>query len=91
VNGVEYSRGTTASLHWTFEQMISYASRGTRLVPGDVLGSGTVGSGCILELSRVHGGDRYPWLRAGDRVRLEIERLGHIETIIAPATQPQPL
>lgn len=90
VNGVEYSRGTTASLHWTFEQMISYASRGTRLVPGDVLGSGTVGSGCILELSRVHGGDRYPWLRAGDRVRLEIERLGHIETIIAPATQPQP-
>ena len=91
VNGVPYSRGTTATLHWSFAQMISYASRGTRLVPGDVLGSGTVGSGCILELSRVHGDGRFPWLRAGDRVRLEIERLGHLESVIQPANDPLPL
>jgi 2-keto-4-pentenoate hydratase/2-oxohepta-3-ene-1,7-dioic acid hydratase in catechol pathway len=91
VNGTEYSRGTTATMFWSFDQMISYASRGTRLVPGDIIGSGTVGTGCILELSRVHGLDTYPWLVAGDRVRLEIERLGHIESVIGPAAAVLPL
>jgi 2-keto-4-pentenoate hydratase/2-oxohepta-3-ene-1,7-dioic acid hydratase in catechol pathway len=91
VNGREYSRGTMATIHWSFDQMISYASRGTRLVPGDIIGSGTVGTGCILELSRVHGLDTYPWLVAGDRVRLEIERLGHIESVIEPAAAVLPL
>jgi 2-keto-4-pentenoate hydratase/2-oxohepta-3-ene-1,7-dioic acid hydratase in catechol pathway len=41
-----------------------------------VLGSGTVGTGCILELSLVHGSDRYPWLRPGQQVELEIEGIG---------------
>jgi len=50
-----------------------------------------VGTGCILELSRVHGLDTYPWLVAGDRVRLEIERLGHIESVIGPAAAVLPL
>ncbi|MEV6654968.1 fumarylacetoacetate hydrolase family protein [Streptomyces sp. NPDC051219] len=75
VNGDVYCTGTWETIHWSFEQMISFASRGTELRPGDVIGSGTVGTGCILELSRVHGGDRYPWLRPGDRVELTVDQL----------------
>jgi 2-keto-4-pentenoate hydratase/2-oxohepta-3-ene-1,7-dioic acid hydratase in catechol pathway len=85
VNGAAYSAGNFADIHWSFEQMVSYASRGTQLRAGDVIGSGTVGTGCILELSRVHGQDAYPWLRAGDRVRLEVERLGHLECLVTAA------
>lgn len=82
VNGVPYSSGRLADLYWTFGQLLAYASRGTRLVPGDVIGSGTVGTGCILELSRVHGADRYPYLAAGDRVRLQVDGLGAIDSRI---------
>ncbi len=56
--------------------MLAYASRGTELRPGDVIGSGTVGTGCLLELSGLHGSERYPWLRPGDVVTVEIEQLG---------------
>jgi 2-keto-4-pentenoate hydratase/2-oxohepta-3-ene-1,7-dioic acid hydratase in catechol pathway len=76
VNGTPYSAGRLSDLYWSFAQLIAYASRGTRLVPGDVIGSGTVGTGCILELSRVHGAERYPWLAVGDEVRLAVEGLG---------------
>src|SRR5690606_24827633 len=71
VNGRAYSAGSWKDLYWSFPQMLAYASRGTVLHPGDVIGSGTVGTGCILELSRVHGTEAYPWLEPGDRVRLE--------------------
>ncbi|HTE62023.1 MAG TPA: fumarylacetoacetate hydrolase family protein [Solirubrobacteraceae bacterium] len=90
VNGTEYSAGNLADLHWSFEQMISFASRGTELRAGDVIGSGTVGSGCILELSRVHGTESFPWLRPGDRVQVEVERLGSLESTIAPALPLDP-
>jgi 2-keto-4-pentenoate hydratase/2-oxohepta-3-ene-1,7-dioic acid hydratase in catechol pathway len=83
VNGASYSSGNLADLYWSFAEMVSYASRGTRVVPGDIIGSGTVGTGCILELSRVHGADAYPYLRAGDLVRLEGGPLGAIEARIA--------
>jgi 2-keto-4-pentenoate hydratase/2-oxohepta-3-ene-1,7-dioic acid hydratase (catechol pathway) len=73
VNGRPYSAGRLGDLYWHFGQLLAYASRGTRLVSGDVIGSGTVGTGCILELSRVHGAEAYPWLSAGDRVRLEVD------------------
>ena len=63
VNGTTYSTGNLVDLHWSFEQMISFASRGTELRTGDVIGSGTVGTGCILELSGTHGPDAYPWLQ----------------------------
>ncbi len=85
VNGRPYSAGNLADLHWSFGQMISYASRGTRVVPGDVIGSGTVGTGCILELSGRHGSDRYPWLAPGDQVRLEVAGLGAVSARIRPA------
>jgi 2-keto-4-pentenoate hydratase/2-oxohepta-3-ene-1,7-dioic acid hydratase in catechol pathway len=88
VNGKPYSAGNWSSIHWSFGQMLAYASRGTRLVPGDLIGSGTVGTGCILELAILHGEEQYPWLRPGDRVELEIESLGTIRSTIAPGVEP---
>jgi 2-keto-4-pentenoate hydratase/2-oxohepta-3-ene-1,7-dioic acid hydratase in catechol pathway len=91
VNGRPYSAGNLSEIYWSFGQMISYASRGTRVVPGDVIGSGTVGTGCILELSGLHGSDRYPWLRPGDEVRLEVAHLGAVSARILPAGPVVPL
>ncbi|HVM39771.1 MAG TPA: fumarylacetoacetate hydrolase family protein [Acidimicrobiia bacterium] len=76
VNGRPYSKGLLSDLHWSFGEMVAYASRGSRVEPGDVIGSGTVGTGCILELSLVHGSDEYPWLQPGDEVTLEVDVLG---------------
>jgi len=73
VNGRELSRGSWDSITFDFREMIAHASRGVTLHPGDVLGSGTVGTGCILELGPETVGG---WLAPGDRVELEIERLG---------------
>jgi 2-keto-4-pentenoate hydratase/2-oxohepta-3-ene-1,7-dioic acid hydratase in catechol pathway len=78
VNGVEYSRASLADIYWSFGEMLAYASRGTRMVPGDVIGSGTCGTGCILELSLVHGEEAYQWLQPGDEVALEVEHLGRL-------------
>ena len=50
VNGVELGGDTLANMAWSFEEMVAYASRGTWVRPGDVLGSGTCGGGCMLEL-----------------------------------------
>jgi 2-keto-4-pentenoate hydratase/2-oxohepta-3-ene-1,7-dioic acid hydratase in catechol pathway len=91
VNGRPYSAGRLDALYWSFAEMIAYASRGTRVLPGDLIGSGTVGSGCILELSGVHGADAYPYLVPGDRVRLEVEGLGVIDSLITPGPAVAPL
>jgi fumarylacetoacetate (FAA) hydrolase len=72
VNGRTLSRGNARDLHFTFGQMIARASQDVYLFPGDVIGSGTVGGGCILEL----GLETHRWLAPGDEVTLEIERLG---------------
>lgn len=74
IDGEEVSRGNAETIHWTFAQMIERASQNVALLPGDVLGSGTVGTGCLLEL----GEAVHPWLRPGDEVELEIERLGRL-------------
>jgi 2-keto-4-pentenoate hydratase/2-oxohepta-3-ene-1,7-dioic acid hydratase in catechol pathway len=91
VNGRPYSKGNAEDLYWSFGQMISYASRGTRVQTGDVIASGTVGTGCILELSTVHGEDAYPWLAPGDEVRLEADLLGSITARITAAPPLHPL
>jgi 2-keto-4-pentenoate hydratase/2-oxohepta-3-ene-1,7-dioic acid hydratase in catechol pathway len=91
VNGRPYSRGTFSSIHWRFGELLAYASRGTTLRSGDIIGSGTVGTGCILELSAAGGHDAYPWLKPGDRVRLETDRLGVISSTIRPAVPVIPL
>lgn len=91
VNGKQYSSGTWSTIYWSFPQMLAYASRGTTLRVGDVIGSGTVGTGCILELSRVHGLDDYPWLVPGDVVRLEVDQLGSTTSRIVEGGTPIPL
>jgi fumarylacetoacetate (FAA) hydrolase len=78
VNGEEYSRGSLRDMNWTFAELIAQASRNTVLKPGDLIGSGTVGTGCIVEFPE---GTR-PWLQAGDVVELEVERLGVLRNSI---------
>jgi fumarylacetoacetate (FAA) hydrolase len=73
VNGREYSRGDAGSMYWTWPQVLAHASRDADLRPGDVIGSGTVGTGCILELTPEAVGG---WLKPGDVVELTIERIG---------------
>ncbi|MCF7687522.1 MAG: fumarylacetoacetate hydrolase family protein [Cephaloticoccus sp.] len=73
VNGRELSRGNTSSLHYSIPQLIAQASRDVELYPGDLIGTGTVGTGCMLELGPENTGG---WLKPGDVVELEIERLG---------------
>jgi fumarylacetoacetate (FAA) hydrolase len=70
VNGEERSRGNSGTMYHSWEAIVEHAARNTRLRPGDILGSGTVGTGCILEL----GDGR--WLEPGDVVELEIEGIG---------------
>ncbi|MFF8567324.1 fumarylacetoacetate hydrolase family protein [Streptomyces albidoflavus] len=91
VNGLSYSSGTWADLSWSFAEMLSYASRGTRVRPGDIIGSGTVGTGCILELALPHGEAAFLWLRPGDEVTLEIEQLSAIRSRIKSSPAPVPL
>ena len=81
VNGTELSRGTWSSAHFSFGEMVARASADVRLRPGDLLGSGTVGTGCLLEIRDETLG-RY--LEPGDTVSLAIERLG---TLTAPVVQ----
>jgi 2-keto-4-pentenoate hydratase/2-oxohepta-3-ene-1,7-dioic acid hydratase in catechol pathway len=91
VNGVEYSRASLADIYWSFGEMLAYASRGTRVEPGDVIGSGTCGTGCILELSLVHGSEQYPWLQPGDVVELEVEMLGVLRNRVVAGPPLRPL
>ena len=79
VDGKEISRGNFKQIHYSFEQMIAYASRNTRLLPGDVLGSGTVGTGCLLEI----GTDVHPWFQSGETIELEIDGLGILRNKIS--------
>ena len=77
VNGDELSRGTWSAAHFSVGQMVERASADVRLRPGDLLGSGTVGTGCLLEIRDERLG-RY--LQPGDEVTLAIERLGALTT-----------
>ncbi|MBT4785002.1 MAG: fumarylacetoacetate hydrolase family protein, partial [Candidatus Marinimicrobia bacterium] len=79
VNGEKISDGNTNDLYHSFETMIERASMNTKLMPGEYIGSGTVGTGCILELRPENTGG---WLNKGDVVTLEIERLGILENKI---------
>ena len=78
VNGEERSRGNWKDLHYSFAEMIARASEDATLRPGDILGSGTVGTGCLLELT----GGKGPWLQPGDVVELEIDRLGRLRNTV---------
>jgi fumarylacetoacetate (FAA) hydrolase len=78
VNGEERSRGQLADMHHSWDAIVARAARNTELFPGDVLGSGTVGTGCILE----HGDGR--WLQPGDVVELEVEGIGVLRNRVGP-------
>ncbi|PFP26831.1 fumarylacetoacetase [Bacillus sp. AFS073361] len=78
VNGCLLSEGNMKDLFYSFGEMIERASAGVTLYPGEMIGSGTVGSGCILEL----GEQVHRWLKPGDRVKLEIDHLGVLQNEI---------
>jgi fumarylacetoacetate (FAA) hydrolase len=78
VNGEERSRGNLGDMYHSWEAILERAAANTQLVPGDVIGSGTVGTGCILE----HGDGR--WLQPGDVVELEVEGIGVLRNVVGP-------
>jgi fumarylacetoacetate (FAA) hydrolase len=86
VNGKQVSEGNMAQMDWTFAEIVERASYGVELQPGDVIGSGTVGTGCFLELngSGLLNDKNYQpqWLQDGDNMVLEIERLGRLSNTI---------
>jgi fumarylacetoacetate (FAA) hydrolase len=92
VNGVQVSKGNLGDMDWTFAEIIERASYGVDLYPGDVIGSGTVGTGCFLELNGT-GKLNDPnyveqWLQPGDVVEMEIDLLGKLSnTIVAEETE----
>jgi 2-keto-4-pentenoate hydratase/2-oxohepta-3-ene-1,7-dioic acid hydratase in catechol pathway len=80
VNDEYVGGGSMDQMDWSWGEIASYASRGTTLRPGDVLGSGTVPTGCLLEHLGLHGQEKFRgWLQPGDRVRLEIDHIGALE------------
>ena len=88
INGVQVSEGNLGDMDWTFAEIIERASYGVNLYPGDVIGSGTVGTGCFLELNgtgRLENPNyQEQWLKDGDVVEMEIEGLGTLSnTIVA--------
>ncbi len=92
VNGVQVSEGNVADMDWTFAEIIERASYGVDLFPGDVIGSGTCGTGCFLELNgtaKLNDPNAMPqWLQAGDVVTMEVDGLGKLEnTIVAEETE----
>jgi len=87
VNGVQVSEGNLGDMDWTFAELIERASYGVDLYPGDVIGSGTVGTGCFLELNgtaRLNDPNyTEQWLQPADVVEMEIDGLGKLSNTIA--------
>ena len=86
VNGKQVSEGSVADMDWTFAEIIERCAYGVDILPGDVIGSGTVGTGCFLELNgtgKLNNPD-YPeqWLQNGDIVEMEITGLGSLSNTI---------
>ena len=91
VNGVQVSEGNMGDMDWTFAEIIERCAYGVDILPGDVIGSGTVGTGCFLELNgtgKLTNPDyKEQWLQDGDVVEMEIDGLGHLSnTIVAEKT-----
>ncbi len=86
VNGKQVSEGNLADMDWTFAEIIERCSYGVTLMPGDVIGSGTVGTGCFLELNgtgKLNNPDfEEQWLQEGDVVDMEIDGLGKLSNTI---------
>lgn len=88
VNGVQVSEGNMGDMDWTFAEIVERCAYGADILPGDIIGSGTVGTGCFLELNGTgklnDPNYKEQWLQAGDVVEMEIEGLGRlVNTIVA--------
>lgn len=87
VNGIEVSSGNMADMDWTFAEIIERCAYGVDVLPGDVIGSGTVGTGCFLELNGTgllnDPNYKVQWLQPGDHVEMEIDGLGALSNTIA--------
>jgi len=86
VNGIQVSEGSVGDMDWTFAEIVERCAYGADIFPGDVIGSGTVGTGRFLELNGT-GKLNYPnypeqWLQPGDVVNMEIDGLGHLSNTI---------
>jgi fumarylacetoacetate (FAA) hydrolase len=86
VNGIEVSNGSMADMDWTFAEIIERCAYGCDVLPGDVIGSGTVGTGCFLELNGTgllnNPEYKTQWLKDGDLVEMEVTGLGRLSNII---------
>lgn len=89
VNGVAVSKGNMADMDWTFAEIIERCAYGVDILPGDVIGSGTVGTGCFLELNGtglLENPDYKPqWLQEGDIVEMTVTGLGILSNTISKA------
>ncbi|GHE59038.1 hypothetical protein GCM10017771_82120 [Streptomyces capitiformicae] len=92
VNGELVGEDLLSNMSWTFEEMVAYASRGTWVRPGDVLGSGTCGNGgCLAELWGVRGRQDPPPLKPGDTVTLTVEGMGSVSNTVVAGADAVPL
>ncbi|MFJ4724567.1 fumarylacetoacetate hydrolase family protein [Streptomyces luteogriseus] len=92
VNGEVVGRDLLSNMSWTFEELVAYASRGTVVRPGDVLGSGTCGNGgCLAELWGVRGKQDPPPLKPGDTVTLTVEGIGSVTNTVVPGPDVLPV
>jgi 2-keto-4-pentenoate hydratase/2-oxohepta-3-ene-1,7-dioic acid hydratase in catechol pathway len=89
VNGRELGDDTLANMAWSFDELVTYASRGAWIRPGDVLGSGTCGSGCLFELWG--RGQQWPPLGPGDVVSLAVQGIGRLTNEVVAGVDPVPL
>ena len=80
INNKQVSEDNSKNMHWTFAQIVSHISTGTTLYPGDVIGSGTCATGCLLEINLTNKTDE--WLKPNDIVKLKIEKLGELKNKI---------
>jgi len=91
VNGREVGSDTLAHMGWSFEEMLAYASRGAWVQPGDLLGSGTCGSGCLAELWGRAGRQEPRPLESGDVVTMTAEGIGTISNAVVEGVSPHPV
>ncbi|TYB55317.1 DUF2437 domain-containing protein [Nonomuraea sp. PA05] len=92
VNGTEIGRDLLSNMGWPFEELVAYASRGTWVRPGDVLGSGTCGNGgCLAELWGLRGEQSPPPLKPGDVVEIAVEGIGSVRNTVVAGADPVPI
>jgi fumarylacetoacetate (FAA) hydrolase len=87
VNGETWGEGNVSDLHFDWTRLLAQASADCTLHPGEVIGTGTCGNGCILELRMSRGKERFPWLKTGDVVEISAPKLGKLTTAVT-ANEP---